>query len=335
MTPSIFRAGGSWLALVWRQALRQRRPRADRSSTCEELLSASQARNFITDRGRGCDRPASLLLRRLHRRAELVGKRAETLGLRLVLLLCVLADLALLPRLEDRFATQLDPPPRRVHVEDDHLDVAPERERLPDVALPVNSALRDAAETRASRRQENENAVRLDPLHLAREAGPGQDLDPGLWLWYLGSRRAPRGSRTLGPDGTGLQHRDANPLLFQIDVQDLDRHRGAGRNGGLPSIPLPRGCEGGHVRQCLDPRLQLHEGAKVGDPGDLSHQRLADPVPLGQRRPGIGLQLLQADRDLSADVLHAENLARDRVTWPDHVHRMPHPRPTHLLRMQQ
>ena len=87
--------------------------------------------------------------------------------------------------------------------------------------------------------------------------------------------------------------------------------------------------------QGLDPRFDLHEGAKVGDPGDFPHQHLADSVLFGHHRPGIRLQLLQTERDLSVTVPHTQDLDRDRVARLDHVQWIPHPRPAHLRHMQE
>ncbi len=62
---------------------------------------------------------------------------------------------------------------------------------------------------------------------------------------------------------------------------------------------------------------------------------LADSVLLGHRRPGIDLQLLQPKRDLSAVAVYTQDLDRDRVARPDHVQRIPHPRPVHLRHVQE
>ena len=46
--------------------------------------------------------------------------------------------------------------------------------------------------------------------------------------------------------------------------------------------------------QAFDARLQLHEGAVVGDVGDLALELRAHRIFGGDAFPGIGLQLLHA-----------------------------------------
>ena len=56
----------------------------------------------------------------------------------------------------------------------------------------------------------------------------------------------------------------------------------------------------GHLRdvdQALDARLQLHEGAVVGDVGDAAVELGADRVLGFDAVPRVGLQLLHAERD--------------------------------------
>ena len=70
----------------------------------------------------------------------------------------------------------------------------------------------------------------------------------------------------------------------------------------------------GDVHQALDARLQLHEGAVVGDVGDAAGVLGADRVLGGDALPRIGLELLHAEADalglrVEADDLHLDLLA--------------------------
>ena len=53
----------------------------------------------------------------------------------------------------------------------------------------------------------------------------------------------------------------------------------------------------GDVHQALDPRLQLHEGAVVGDVGDAAGVLGARRILRGDAFPRIGLELLHAEAD--------------------------------------
>ena len=70
----------------------------------------------------------------------------------------------------------------------------------------------------------------------------------------------------------------------------------------------------GDVDQTLDARLQLHEGAVVGDVGDAALELEADRVLRPGAVPRIAHQLLHAERDalrlgVEADDLHLDALA--------------------------
>jgi len=139
----------------------------------------------------------------------------------------------------------------------------------------------------------------------------------------------------LGLGRAVVQHRDPDPLAIGVEAQDLDGHLGAGRDGGLPPIPLARLRKGRDVRQCLDPRFQLDECAELGDPGDVPFQYLADLVGVQRRRPRVGLKLLQPERDLALFVVDAEDLDGDLVARLNHRVGVRHPRPAHLRDVEQ
>src|SRR5262245_36508834 len=101
-------------------------------------------------------------------------------------------------------------------------------------------------QTGAPGSEEDEDTVVLDPFHFAREARPGHDLSAGLSLRGFGGT-IPLTIASLSV-GTLFEHRHANPFPLWLESQNLDRHRRAGRNGGLPPIPGPRRREHRQVR---------------------------------------------------------------------------------------
>src|SRR5580658_11519 len=89
--------------------------------------------------------------------------------------------------------------------------------------------------------------------------------------------------------------RDA--ALGGVDLEHLNLDLLAGRDdlAGMDVLLGPRHF--GDVDQSLDARLQLDEGAVVGDVGHAAAQPLADRVAGFDRRPRIFLELLHAQRD--------------------------------------
>ena len=65
------------------------------------------------------------------------------------------------------------------------------------------------------------------------------------------------------------------------------------------------------MHQPLDPRLQLHEGAVVGDVGDAAGVLGADRELLLDRVPRIGLQLLHAEADALGVLVDLDDLDLD------------------------
>ena len=69
----------------------------------------------------------------------------------------------------------------------------------------------------------------------------------------------------------------------------------------------------GDVDQAFDARLQLDEGAVVGDVGDAARELGADRVLGLDALPRIGLQLLHAERDAVGLVVDLDDLHLDRA----------------------
>ena len=99
--------------------------------------------------------------------------------------------------------------------------------------------------------------------------------------------------------------------FWRIDVQhhDFDFLRGRNDLAGMDVLLGPGHL--GDVHQTFDPRLQLHEGAVVGDVGDAALELGADRVLGFHAFPRIGLQLLHAEADALGFLVEADDLDRD------------------------
>ena len=159
---------------------------------------------------------------------------------------------------------------RRVDLEDDDLDVGADGKRFRDVRFPGHAGLAQRDETGAPRGEEHEHAELLVTLDLSREARARHDL---------GLRRR----RPAGPRRALRNERDADPLLLEVDAQDLEcrRHPHGDRPG--PSLRSPCRRERGGVRQPFDPRLELDERPELREARDAAGAHLAHLV--GRRGP--------------------------------------------------
>ena len=93
------------------------------------------------------------------------------------------------------------------------------------------------------------------------------------------------------------------------------------------------------MNQAFDAGLELDEGAKLGDSRDCSAYTLAGLILFGHQVPGIGLQLLHAERNaataLATAVLDLEDLHLDLVAWLQQVRRLVDAAPGHVGDVQQ
>src|SRR5262249_23554405 len=78
----------------------------------------------------------------------------------------------------------------------------------------------------------------------------------------------------------------------------------------------------GDVDQALDPRLELDEGAVVGDVGDAALELHADRILRLDALPRIGLELLHAERDAVRVVIDPDDLHADRLADREDLARM-------------
>ena len=118
-----------------------------------------------------------------------------------------------------------------------------------------------------------------------------------------------------------LLEAERNAALGAVHVQhhDLDLLAGGDDLAGMDVLLGPRHF--GDVHQALDARLQLHEGAVVGDVGDAAGELGARRILRRHTFPRIGLELLHAEADalgfrVEADDLHLDLLADlQRLGW--------------------
>src|SRR6185312_12229576 len=146
------------------------------------------------------------------------------------------------------------------------------------------------------------------------EADEQAELGGVLDLAFHG--RADRVGRDEGVPriGHGLLQAQRYAALGRIDVEDDHFHLLAGGDD-LARMDVLLGP--GHFRdvhQALHARLQLHEGAVVGDVGDAAGEAGAHGVLGFHAVPRVGLQLLHAERDplgvgVDLDDLHLDGVA--------------------------
>ena len=89
------------------------------------------------------------------------------------------------------------------------------------------------------------------------------------------------------------------------------------------------------MNQALDPRLQLHEGAVVGDIGDAARKLGVDRVLSLDALPRIVKQLLHAERDTVRLVVDLDDLDLDGLSDRQNLGRMIHATPCDIGHMQQ
>ncbi len=120
----------------------------------------------------------------------------------------------------------------------------------------------------------------------------------------------------------GLLHAEGDLLLGLVD---LEHHRldGLADADDLRRVPDVAGpAHLGDVDQALDARLELDEGAVVGDRDDLALDAGADRVLGGDVLPRVALELLHAEADALALPVDVEDLDLDFVADLHHLGRV-------------
>src|SRR3989449_6544405 len=210
---------------------------------------------------------------------------------------------------------EADAPLVRVHPDDQQGQLVADADQLVGPADRAAGHLRDVEQPVHAGLQ----------LHERAEVGEADDLpgDPRAHGVALRDRGPRIGLDLLEPE------RDA--LVLTVEVQDLS----------LELLPLVEDLRGvthvpgpGHVRdvqESIDPRLELDERAEIGEVPYAPDRSRAGPVALLDRRPGIGLHLLHAERDPLGGAVDVEHDHFDLIADVDEFGGVSHaPRPGHL-----
>ena len=144
-----------------------------------------------------------------------------------------------------------------------------------------------------------------------------------------------RGQEDLPRIVLHLLEAERNAPLLCVNLENLDVHLLAGRDD-LAWVDVLLGPA--HLRdvdQPLHARLQLDEGAVVGDVRDGALEARADRILGLDAGPRIGLQLLHAEADALRLRVDAHDLHLDRVADVDDLARMIDAPPRHVGDVQQ
>src|SRR3990172_8229184 len=242
----------------------------------------------------------------------------------LVALLALLAATALpaplplrrgLDRVGELLQAEPDPALVGIHADDEQGQLVPDAHDLVGAADRPVRHLGDV-----------EQAVHAG-LELDEGAEVGQADDPAgdarAHRVALGHRRPRVGLDLLEPE--------RDPLFLLVHVQDLrlqllallQDFRGVADAAGPGHV--------GDVQEAVHPRLQLDERAEVGQVAHLADDAGAGPVALLDRLPGVGLDLLHAERDPLGRAVDVEHDHLDLVADVDQLRGVPDPaRPRHL-----
>src|SRR5690606_19287181 len=126
---------------------------------------------------------------------------------------------------------------------------------------------------------------------------------------------------------------DAAALAVHVQHHDLDLVADLHDLGRVDVLVGPVHLR--DVHQAFDARLDLDEGAVIGDVGDLAEQAGAVRVTAGDVLPRIVAQLLQAQRDAVALAGELQHAHVQLVADVDHLGRGPHALPGHVGDAQQ
>src|SRR5713226_1985169 len=156
-------------------------------------------------------------------------------------------------------------------------------------------------------------------LDLAFDLGPGRILLDELF---------PRIAH-------GLLETERDAALDRIDLEDLhiDLLRGGDDLAGMHVLLGPRHF--GDVDQALDARLELDEGAVVGDVGDAALETRAHRILGLDALPRVVLQLLHAERNAVGLVVDLDDLDLHLLADIEHLGRMVDAPPRDVGDMQE
>src|SRR6185436_7721674 len=232
----------------------------------------------------------------------------------------------------------------------DHVGQVALRQRGPRVVADLLQAERDAPRILVDGEHHDldlvpllQNFARMDhaarPRHVAdvdETVDPLLDLDEGAEIGEV-----PDLPREAGADREAVVEREPrirldllqterDLLVVLVDLEDhrLDLIAHRGHLGRMPHVARPGHL--GDVDEPLDPLLQLHEGAVIGDRDDLALDPLGDRVPLVDVFPRIGRELLHAEGDALLLRIEREHLYLHLVPDRDELGRVAHAAPGHV-----
>ena len=133
----------------------------------------------------------------------------------------------------------------------------------------------------------------------------------------------------------GLLEAQRNAALRRIDFEHLHVDFLARRNDLAGMHVLLRPAHFGDVNEALDARLQLHEGAVVGDVGDAAVEFGAERIFRLDALPRILKQLLHAKRDAVRVVIDLDDLDLHGLADRQHLGRVVDATPGDVGDMQQ
>ena len=124
-----------------------------------------------------------------------------------------------------------------------------------------------------------------------------------------------------------LLEAERDAALVRIDLEHHHLDLLAGRDDLARMDVLLGPAHLGDVDQTLDARLELDERAVVGDVGDPAGELGADRIFELDALPGIGLELLHAERDALGLAVEADHLDLDLLADAQHLGRVVDPAP--------
>ena len=144
-----------------------------------------------------------------------------------------------------------------------------------------------------------------------------------------------RGQEDLPRIVLGLLQAERDAPLLGVDLENLhlDLLAGGDDLAGVDVLLGPAHLR--DVDQAFDARLELNEGAVVGDVGDSALEARADRILGLDAGPRIGLQLLHAEADALGLRVDAHDLHLDRVADVDDLAWMVDAAPRHVGDVQQ
>src|SRR5579883_2312685 len=173
----------------------------------------------------------------------------------------------------------------------------------------------------------------LDPLlelHEHPEVGDARHRAAHARAGRVAPRhRAPR-------VGGELLDAERDALVVDVDAEHHGLHLVAllVELGGV--LHLARPVQVGDVHEPVDPLGHLHEEAEVGEALHLAPDPAAHRVVRPHELPGVGLGLLEAERDAVVDAVDVEHLDLDLLAHLEDLRGMRHPlRPRHLRDVDQ